>query len=84
MVSRRVRPLTSAMLMISGAEKQWQMNRKRCLMRAKQIFVPLDLQIGMQAALHQNAGAAQVDGLLDLVEDDFLRQDVAFGVPMGR
>ena len=37
----------------------------------------------MQAALHQDAGAAQVDGFLNLVEDDFLGQDVAFGVAHG-
>src|SRR5580693_1920339 len=37
----------------------------------------------MQPALHQNAGAAQVDGLLNLVEDHFLRMDVAFGMPHG-
>ena len=34
----------------------------------------------MQTALHQDAGAAQVDGLLDLLEDHFLRKNVAFGV----
>ena len=83
MVSRSDRPLTSAMFVISGAEKQWQLILNRCLMPRKQILVPFDLQIGMQAALHENAGAAQVDGLLDLVEDDFLGQDVAFGVAHG-
>ena len=37
----------------------------------------------MQAALHQYPGAAQVQGLLDLFEDGFLRQDVALGVAHG-
>src|SRR5436190_13598122 len=54
---------------------------KALLDRAQQIFVPLDLEIGMQAALHQDAGSTQVDGLLDLVEDRFLRQDIALGMP---
>src|SRR5678815_3803327 len=37
----------------------------------------------MQSALHQDAGTAQVDGFLDLAEDRFLRQEVAFGMPQG-
>ena len=74
-------PLTSAMLVTSGAEKQCRWMSKPLLDRAEQVLVPLDLQIGMQAALHQHAGAAQVERLLNLVEDRFLRQDVAFGVP---
>ena len=37
----------------------------------------------MQAALHQNAGAAQVHGLLDLLENGFVREDVAFVVAHG-
>ena len=49
----------------------------------QQVLIPFDLQLGVQAALHQNAGAAQIDGLLDLVEDHFLRMDVAFGVAHG-
>ena len=60
-------PLTSAMLTISGAEKQWQPDVETRFDRAQQIFVPLDLQVRMQAALHQNAGAAKVDRLLDLL-----------------
>src|ERR1700685_904368 len=51
--------------------------------RPQQVLVPLDLQLRMQPALHQNAGAAQVDGLLNLVEDHFLRMDVAFRMPHG-
>ena len=38
----------------------------------------------MQAALHQDAGAAQPDGLADLLEDHFLRVHVTFFVPGGR
>ena len=51
--------------------------------RPQQIFVPFDLQLRMQSALHQNAGAAQVDGLLNLVEDHFLRMHVAFRMAHG-
>ena len=72
MVSRSDSPLTSAIFVISGAEKQWHQMLNFCFDRAQQVFVPLDLQVRMQAALEQNAGAAEVDGLLDLVEDDFL------------
>ncbi len=50
---------------------------------AQQVLIPLDAQLRMQAALHQDARAAQVDGLLNLFEDDFLRMDVAFGVAHG-
>ncbi len=37
----------------------------------------------MQAALHQDAGAAQIDGLLNLVEDHVLGMHVAFLVAHG-
>src|SRR5262245_49458032 len=37
----------------------------------------------MQSALHQYAGTAQVDRLLDLLEDRLLGQNVALGVPHG-
>src|SRR5580658_5862561 len=56
-VSRRDRPLTSAML---------------------KIFVPFDLQVRVQAALEEHARAAEIERFLDLVEDDFAGQDVAF------
>src|SRR5207302_1810439 len=47
---------------------------------AQQVFVPVDFEIGVQAALHQDASAAQADGLLNFVEDDIFGEDVAFGV----
>ena len=43
------------------------------LIAAQQVLVPLDLQVRVQAALHQHAGAAQVERLLNLVEDHFVR-----------
>ena len=47
-----------------------QMNlRKALLDRAQQIFVIVDAQIGMQSALHENAGAAERYGLFDFLQD---------------
>src|ERR1035438_6119148 len=60
-----------------------QMNREALLDGAQQVFVPLDLQAGMQAALHQHAGAPEVEGFLDPGEDGFVVVDVAFGVAHG-
>ena len=45
---------------------------------AKQVFVPVDFEVRMEAALHENARATQIDRFLDLVEDDFCREYVAF------
>src|SRR5580693_8341296 len=45
---------------------------------AKEVFIPFDLEVRVQAALEEDARAAEVDGLLDLVEDDFARENVAF------
>src|SRR5208283_229005 len=53
-------------------------NVETLLDRFEEVFVPFNLQIGMQAALHKNTCPAEVDRLLDLVEDNLLRQDVAF------
>ena len=79
-VSYKFRPLTSAMFTISGAEKQWHQMSKRFLIERSRSSYHSILRSGMQAALHQDAGAAQVDGFLNLAEDGFVRQDVAFGV----
>src|SRR5260370_18394946 len=49
----------------------------------QQVFVPLDLEVGMQPALHQDAGAAEVERLLDLREDYFVGMKVPFGVAHG-
>src|ERR1700760_1379282 len=51
-----------------------QMDLEARLYAAEQIFVPLDLEIGMQAALHQYAGPPKIDRLLNLVEDGFFGQ----------
>jgi hypothetical protein len=60
-----------------------QVYREALLDGAQQIFVPLDLQVGMQAALHQDAGAPQVQRFLDLGEDGLVVVDVPFGVAHG-
>src|ERR1017187_2092587 len=60
-----------------------QVNAEALLDAAKEIFVPLDFKIGVKAALHQDAGAAEVEGLLNFFIDDFLRQHVPFGMAHG-
>src|ERR1700750_195887 len=44
--------------------------------RAEQILVVVDREVGMVTALHQEAGAAERERLLDLLEDHRLRQEV--------
>ena len=51
--------------------------RVALLQGTQQIFVIADLQIGMQAALQQHAGAAQLQHLVDFFVDRFEREDVA-------
>src|SRR4029079_4001154 len=43
----------------------------------EQILVVVDGEVGMVPSLHQQAGAAEREGLLDLLEEDRLRQQVA-------
>ena len=50
---------------------------------AEEIFVPLDGKVGMEAALHEDAGAAQVERFPDLLVDDFFGVDVGFIVALG-
>ena len=52
---------------------------KRCLMSREQLFVPLELEVGMQAALHQNLIAAELDRFLDLLVELVALEHVAFG-----
>src|ERR1700722_6410165 len=56
---------------------------KAILDGSQQVFIPFNLQVGVQAALHQNTGTAQIDGFLNLVEDHILRMHVAFLVAHG-
>ncbi len=53
--------------------------RKALLHPAEHRLVPLDFQVGMQAALQQHAGAAQLDRLAHLVVDGVEVEDVSLG-----
>ena len=46
-------------------------------MPLQHLLVPVNLQVGMQTALHQHAGAAQFDGLANLVVNGFELEDVS-------
>ena len=63
-----------------GSGEAMQVDRETLLDAAEEVLIPLDLEIGMQAALHQDAGAAEVERLLDFLEDGFLGENIAFGV----
>ena len=54
-----------------------------CFDRREEILVVVDAEIGMMAALHEQAGAAEGECLLDLLEDDRLRQQVALALVAG-
>src|SRR5258705_6838056 len=45
--------------------------------RRQQVLIPLNLQIRVEAALHQDARSAQVQRLLNLAKDSLVRKDVA-------
>src|SRR5438445_1768631 len=51
--------------------------------RREQILVVVHAEVGMVAALHEQAGAAQCERLLDLLEDDRLREQVALALVAG-
>src|SRR5438270_2743692 len=52
--------------------------RKALLDAAHQLLVPVNFQIGMQAALHEHAGSAKLHRFADLVVDGFKIQNVTF------
>ena len=60
-----------------GRREAVQVDRVARLDRAEQILVAVDAEVGMVAALHEDAGAADRERLLDLLEDHRLRQQVA-------
>src|SRR3954447_10996311 len=60
-----------------------QMDRVALLEGFEEVLVVVDPEIGMVAALHEDAGAADRERLLDLLEDDRLRQQVALGAVSG-
>ena len=60
-----------------------QVDRVARLDRAEEILVVVDAEVGMVAALHEQAGAAERERLLDLLEDHRLRQQVALAPVAG-
>ncbi len=55
-----------------------QMHLRKTLADAAQHFlVPVDLEVGMQASLHEHAGAAEFDGLADFFVDGVEVENVA-------
>ena len=54
-----------------------EVDRKPLLDRTEQILEIFDLQIRIDAALHQHARATEVHGLLNLGEDLLFRENVA-------
>ena len=60
-----------------------QVDRVALLDRAEEVLVVVDGEVGVVAALHEDAGAADCERLLDLLEDDGLREQVALGAVAG-
>ena len=60
-----------------GRRERVQVNPVALLDRAEEILVELDAEVWMVTALHEERGAADRERLLDLLEDDRLRQEVA-------
>ncbi len=52
--------------------------RKAVFNSAQHSFVPIDFEVGMKAALHQHAGAAEFDGLADFFVDGVKFEYVTF------
>ena len=77
LANRQARNLGDAQNLRRGKTVQMHL-RKALLNRPQHIFVPLDFQIRMQAALQQHARPAQLQHLLDLCVNRFERQHVAF------
>src|SRR6202034_4164328 len=56
-----------------------QMNLRKAVFNSAQHFlVPVDLEVGMQATLHEHAGAAEFDGLADFFVDGVELKNVTF------
>ena len=56
-----------------------QMDFRKALLDATQhLLVPVNFQIRMQAALHQHAGAAELDGLANLLVNRVEVENVSF------
>ena len=75
-LGRRQAGLARDVLDLGGRERV-QVDRVARLDRAEQVLVPVDAQVGVVAALHEDRRPAQRQRLLDLLEDHRPRQHVA-------
>ena len=64
-----------------GRRERVQVDRVARLDRAEEVLVVVDAEVRVVAALHQHAGAAELERLLDLLED---RPASAAGSPRAR
>src|SRR5262245_3108690 len=58
------------------------MNAESILYAREQPLIVIDLQVRMNAALHQNARSAELDRFLDLLVDDIIRKNVGFRIAL--
>ncbi len=58
----------------SSADESWE----TLLDAAEHLLVPVDLEVGMEASLHEDAGAAKFDGFANLFVDGVEVEDVTF------
>src|ERR1700748_1781679 len=56
---------------------------KTCFDRAQQVLIPLDLQVWVQTALHENPRTAQIYRLLNFAQNRLDGENVAFGMSHG-
>jgi hypothetical protein len=66
-----------------GRRERVQVDLVTRLDRTEEIFVVVDREVGVMPTLHQQPRAAESDRLLDLLEDDRLRQEVALACVAG-
>jgi hypothetical protein len=66
-----------------GRRERVQVHLVAALDRAEEVLVVVDAQVGVVTALHEDARAADRERLLDLLEDDRLREQVALGAIAG-
>ena len=78
MVSRSESPLTSAMFVISGAEKQWHQILNFALIARSRSSYHSIFRSGCRPPWNRMPVPPRSMRLLNLVEDDLARQDVAF------
>jgi hypothetical protein len=67
-----------------GRRERVQVDRVAGLDRTEEVLVVVDAEVRVVAALHEQPGAADSERLLDLLEDDRLRQHVALTPVAGR